>query len=104
MSNEIILAILGSSGLFSVITLIINLTMAKVDRMRNDETAQKALLVAIAHDRIIHLCKEPLKRGFITDEEHTNIATIGDAYIKAGGNHLAKKYLEEVEKLPINND
>ena len=101
MKTDIILAIFGSTGLFSLIQLIINLIVTRADKKKENQTAQKALLVAIAHDRIIFLCKEPLRRGNITAEEIDNINTIGSAYLEAGGNHLAKKYLEDVSKLPI---
>lgn len=101
MKTQIILAIFGSTGFFSVISLIINLIVSRHDRRKNDQTAQKALLVAIAHDRIMFLCKGPLRRGSITAEELENINTIGTAYLEAGGNHLAKRYLEDVQKLPL---
>lgn len=100
MNNEVIIAVLGSAGLFSVIEVLIKIISGKLD----NKNSQKSLLIAIAHDRIIHLCKEPLKRGSITSEEIENINTIGEAYVKAGGNHLAKRYLGEIQKLPIRND
>lgn len=97
MSKEIVLAFLGSAGLFSLIEVIIKLIVGRQD----NKSTEKALLIAIAHDRIIFLCKEPLRRGSITEDELTNINTIGEAYVQAGGNHLAKKYLQDVQKLPI---
>lgn len=95
--NSIILAILGSTGFYSLVTMVIGIAQAK----KNSKSNEKELLIALAHDRIIHICKEPLRRGSITEDELTNINTIGEAYVKAGGNHLAKKYLQDVQKLPI---
>ena len=96
MTIQIILACLGSSGLFTflqfIITAIIN------SKKPSNETK---LLLALAHDKIIYLCKQAIDKGFITQDEYDNILQLYTPYRNAGGNHLAKKYFEEVEKLPI---
>ena len=97
MTIQIILACLASGGLFSFLQFIITLL---IDRKKkpNNETQ---LLLALAHDKIIYLCKQAIDKGFITQDEYDNILQLYTPYKNAGDNHLAKKYFEEVEKLPI---
>lgn len=97
MTTQIILACLASGGLFSFLQFIITLL---IDRKKkpNNETQ---LLLALAHDKIIFLCKECINKEYMTQDEYDNILQLYTPYRNAGGNHLAKKYFEQVEKLPI---
>lgn len=95
--TTIILACLGSSGLFAFLQYVIQLI---VDRKKKP-TNETSLLLALAHDKIIYLCKQAIDKGFITQDEYDNVLQLYNPYRDAGGNHLAKKYFEEVEKLPI---
>lgn len=97
MTIQIILACLASGGLFSFLQFIITLL---IDRKKkpNNETQ---LLLALAHDKIVFLCKECINKQCMTQDEYDNILQLYTPYRNAGGNHLAKKYFEEVEKLPI---
>lgn len=97
--TTIILACLGSSGLFAFVQFIITLF---IDRKKKP-TNETSLLLALAHDKIIYLCKQAIDQGFITQDEYDNILQLYTPYREAGGNHLAKKYFEEVDKLPIKN-
>lgn len=94
--TTIILACLGSSGLFAFLQFII--TTFLNNRKPSNETQ---LLLALAHDKIIFLCKECINRQYMTQDEYDNILQLYTPYRNAGGNHLAKKYFEQVEKLPI---
>ena len=94
--TTIILACLGSSGLFAFLQFII--TTILNNRKPSNETN---LLLALAHDKIIFLCKECINKEYITQDEYDNILQLYTPYRNAGGNHLAKKYFEQVEKLPI---
>lgn len=94
--TTIILACLGSSGLFAFLQFII--TTVLNNRKPSNETQ---LLLALAHDKIIFLCKECINKQYMTQDEYDNILQLYTPYRNAGGNHLAKKYFEQVEKLPI---
>ena len=95
--TTIILACLGSSGLFAFLQYVIQLL---VDRKKKP-TNETQLLLALAHDKIIFLCKECIDKQYMTQDEYDNILQLYNPYREAGGNHLAKKYFEQVEKLPI---
>lgn len=98
MAITVILACIGSTGLFSFVQFII--TTIIESRKPSDE---KELLLAIAHNHICFLCSKAIEKQYITQDEYDSILQLYIPYRKAGGNHLAKKYFEAVEKLPIKN-
>lgn len=98
MAITVILACIGSTGLFSFVQFII--TTIIESRKPSDE---KELLLAIAHNHICFLCSKAIEKQYITQDEYDSILQLYIPYSKAGGNHLAKKYFEAVEKLPIKN-
>lgn len=97
MTLQIIIACLASGGLFSFLQYIISLF---VDRKKKPSN-ENELLLALAHDRIIFLCKQAIDKKSITQDEYDNILQLYNPYRAAGGNHLTTKYFSEVEKLPI---
>ena len=89
----VVVAVLGSTGLWSYIS-----TRSKKD------TAERKLLVGLAHDRIIFLGTKYIERGYITMDEYENLNEyLFKPYSDAGGNGSAKRVMEEVRKLPIRN-
>ncbi len=89
----VVVAVLGSTGLWSYIS-----TRSKKD------TAERKLLVGLAHDRIIFLGTKYIERGHITMDEYENLNEyLFKPYSDAGGNGSAKRVMEEVRKLPIRN-
>jgi hypothetical protein len=97
MTLQIIIACLASGGLFSFLQYIISLF---VDRKKKPSN-ENELLLALAHDRIIFLCRQAIEKKSITQDEYDNILQLYNPYREAGGNHLTTKYFSEVEKLPI---
>ena len=64
--------------------------------------AKTEMLVGLAHDRIIYLGMQYIKRGSITKDEYENLNTyLYKPYAKLGGNGLAARIMAEVEKLDI---
>ena len=89
----VIVAALGSTGLWSFIA----------NRNKKD-TAERKLLVGLAHDRIIFLGTRYIERGYITMDEYENLNEyLFRPYSDAGGNGSAKRVMEEVRKLPLHN-
>ena len=80
----IITSVLASSGLWAY--------MAK----------RYAMLVGLAHDRIVSQGMQCIERGFITQDEYENLDVyLFEPYTKLGGNGSAAKIMQEVDKLPI---
>ena len=90
---SVLIAILGSTGLWSFIASI-----------RNKHDAKTRLLIGLAHDRIIYLGASYIERGYITADEYENLHDyLYLPYAENGGNGSAKRIMEQVRALPIKN-
>lgn len=91
----IVLAIFASSGFWTFVKTLYENRVKK-------KSAENRLLLGLAQDRIVHLGKSYIKRGDITKDEYE---TLHDAlyvpYREMGGNGVAKRVMDEVEKLTI---
>lgn len=91
----VILAVFASSGFWAFLVEILKHKWSK-------KSTENRLLLGMAQDRIVHLGKTYIHRGDITKDE---FETIHDAlyvpYREMGGNGVAKRVMDEVEKLPI---
>ena len=68
-------------------------------------SAEKELLVGLAHDRIIHVGKQYIHRGYITYDEYEDfIKYLYDPYDKLGGNGLALMVKQKVDNLPMSSE
>lgn len=65
-------------------------------------TAERRLLIGLAHDRIIYLGIKYIERGYITQDEYENLNDyLYEPYEKAGGNGSAKRVMQTVRQLPL---
>lgn len=91
----VVLAVFASSGFWSIVLAVLQHKWAKL-------STENRLLRGLAQDRIVHLGKTYIRRGDITKDE---FETLHDAlyipYSEMGGNGVAKRVMDEVEKLPI---
>lgn len=88
---SVLIAVLGSSGIWAVI----------LEREKRN-SAENQLLLGLAHDRIIELCKVYIKRGWITADEYENLHDyLFVPYTARGGNGTAARMMGEVNKLPV---
>lgn len=84
-------SVLASSGLWAFLS-------KKMDK----NSAEKELLIGIAHDRIMFLGMSYITRGYITKDEYENLYQyLYNPYRKAGGNGSAEHIMKQVDKLPI---
>lgn len=84
-------AVLTSSGLWAFLT----------KRMEKKDV-KTAMLVGLAHDRILYLGMKYIEQGFITRDEYENLYEyLYKPYKAMGGNGSAKRVMDEVDKLPI---
>lgn len=87
----IILALIASQGFWALITALLSNRSARMD-----------LLKGLAHDRIIHVGKNYVERGWITYAEYEDFMKyLVEPYNRFGGNGLAERVSKEVESLPI---
>ena len=95
--KDIALAIFVSAGFWKIIEVIVMhfLTKPKV-------TPEVRLLRGIGQIEIIFFGTKFLEQGYITTDEYDSFKNeIYTPYLEMGGNGLAKKMMEEIEKLPI---
>lgn len=89
----VICSVLASSGFWAYFT-------KKMDK----NSAEKEMLIGLAHDRIIYLGMVYIERGWITQDEFENLHDyLYVPYEKLGGNGSAKKIMEEVKRLPTHS-
>ena len=75
---------------------------AFMETHREKKDKGRALLIGLAHDRIIYLGMQYISRGHITQDEYENLVVyLYEPYEKYGGNGSAKRVIDEVKKLPI---
>jgi hypothetical protein len=87
----ILVALIASSGFWAYFN-------KKIER----KTLQTELLIGLAHDRITWLCMYYIGRGYITQDEYENLVTyLFKPYEALGGNGSARRFMLEVDKLPI---
>ena len=73
-----------------------------LDKVKNNNKKENAMLIGLGHDRIISLGMEYLKRGYIYEGEYDNLYNyLYIPYKALGGNGSAERIIEEVKKLPI---
>ena len=98
MTGEIlslILAVFASTGLWTFITRIY------VQRKKKLSNSEKIAL-GLAHDRIMILGEEYVRKGFITPDEYENLHDfLYLPYRDMGGNGAAERVMKEVDNLPI---
>ena len=69
---------------------------------RQRKSATTTLLIGLAHDRIVHVGRGYIARGWLTFDEYEDfIKYLYMPYSQVGGNGLAEKVCEEVKRLPI---
>ena len=84
-------AVIASSGFW-----------AYIQKKTDKSSAEKRLLIGLAHDRIIWLGMQYVERGWITQDEYENLHDyLFIPYSEAGGNGSAAKVMKDVDNLPI---
>lgn len=94
MVVTVIIAILGSGGLWTLI------------QKRTDKKDLKGkMLMGLAHDRLVYLSLQYIHRGCISKEEFENLHKyLYEPYEELGGNGTVKRLMSDVEKLPIKSN
>ena len=83
-------ALLASSGLWAFLG----------NRLEKN-SAERELIVGIAHIELIFFGMQFLERGWITRDEYETLQDLYNPYVKLGGNGSGKKIMKEIENLPI---
>ena len=88
---SVILALIGSTGLWSYIA-----------KHTENKDAKSRMILGLGHDRIVTLGMKYIRRGWITQDEYEDLDTyLYQPYCGMGGNGSAKRVMDEVKNLPI---
>lgn len=78
---------------------------ALIQNYSSKKSAKTQMLLGLAHDRIVFLGMEYIKRGYVTKDEYENLYNyLYTPYEKLGGNGSASRIMEEVKRLPIHEN
>lgn len=87
----IIVALIAGAGFWTWLT-----------KRHEHKSAVTRLVLGLAHDRIIYLGMNYIDRGWVSKDEYDDFMTyLYGPYSQFGGNGLAQRVKEEVDKLPI---
>ena len=87
----IVVAIISSSGVWGLFNLAIQ-----------KKSESNRLLIGIAHHLIVQESHRLLQQGYMTTDDYRNLRKgLYEPYKQIGGNGLAEKMVNDVEKLPI---
>lgn len=93
--TQVLITIIASLGASSGL-------WAYLQRKDTLKSATTQLLLGLAHDRIIFLGMQYIERGYVTKDEYEDyMRYLCEPYSKFGGNGLAEKVIEDVNRLPI---
>lgn len=90
--TNIIVALMGS-GVWVFI-------LERIRERMNKKTADKKMLIGLAHDRIYSLCEKYLERGTVSIDELENLDYLYQPYKELGGNGTGERLYEAVNRLP----
>lgn len=87
-------SVLASSGFWAWLT-----------RRTSDRSATREMIRGLAHDRVVHVGKGYIRRGYLTLDEYEDFMEyLARPYQSMGGNGLAERVILEVQHLPIYPD
>ena len=94
----IICAVMASSGFWA----FLQSRHDKKEIMKNREDPQSRMLLGLGHDKLISLCVRYIDRGWIGDDEYSDLKKyLYEPYKEMGGNGSVERLMKDVEKLPI---
>lgn len=97
ISWDLIIAILGCGGFWTLIQTLIN-------RKREKKTAQAKACLALLHNAIYSQCKEHLARGYVSIDDQKELEYLYTPYKMLGGNSVAEANYNKVLQLPTQSE
>ena len=99
---SLLLAIFASSGLWSVVTLIIQNKLNCHNKVTEEQNKMNKMVMGLGHDRITFVGMSYVDRGYITKDEYEDLITyLYKPYKDLGGNGTAELVIEKVQSLPM---
>lgn len=103
----LVVAIFGSSGLGTVVSVLVTRHYQKKDKKENDLKTMNDAIAALAHDSYFRHCRFLLTKEKITESEHENHDYLYKAYHSLGLNGIGDKMHKQIldkEVVPDKNE
>lgn len=103
----IITSIMASSGLWALILAIVQRRAEARAASKKADSAERKMLLALAHDRLYYLCGQFLAefkagtRDHMDVDEFHNLQILYTGYTGLGGNGTCKRLYDEASKIPV---
>ena len=98
LGTKIILAIIGSTGFW---TVLCSAVQGAVQRKRKKKSAETRLMMGMAYDRIIEQAEACIRRGWVSPDEYKDLVRYYyEPYKELGGDGTAERLMEQVKRLP----
>lgn len=103
----IVTSMMASSGLWALVLAVYQRRQDAKNDAKKADSAERKMLLALAHDRIYYLCEQFLaeqaagSRDHIDTDEYRNLQILYDGYKGLGGNGTCKRLFDEVSKIPV---
>lgn len=102
--QTILLAIFGSTGLWTLINFLVQRHFQKKDQRNDDLALLKEAELASLQDRLLYLCESYIEKGSIELNQLQSIDRLYTAYRKLGGNSfISDMYDGKVKRLSVRN-
>ena len=107
MIITIVTSMMASSGMWAVVLAVYQRREEKKEEAKKKDSAERKMLIALAHDRIYYLCGQFLAeqaagiRDHIDTDEYRNLQILYDWYKGLGGNGTCRRLFTEVSKIPV---
>ena len=77
---------------------------AYIRETQNIEKAHMALIIASYRFRLVQLCKQFIKQGYITTSQYEQLSEFYKLYVGLGGNGSAKEWHDKAVQLQMRDD
>ena len=107
MIITIVTSMMASSGMWAVVLAVYQRRADKKADEKKKDSAERKMLMALAHDRIYYLCGQFLAeqaagiRDHVDTDEYHNLQILYDSYANLGGNGTCRRLFTEVSKIPV---
>ena len=98
LGTKIILAIIGSTGFWTVLCTAVQ---GAVQKRKKKKSAETQLLLGLAYSEIINRAEAYIHRGYIGTDEYKELAHyLYEPYRDMGGDGTAERLMAQVRALP----
>lgn len=102
--QTIVLAIFGSTGLWTLINFLVQRHFNNKDSQNRDLQLLKNAELASLQDRLLYLCESYIEKGQIELNQLQSLNRLYSAYKALGGNEFIHDMMDsKVSRLPIKN-